>query len=123
GDTILLPNTFISGATYAGLHIIGQNALGITLIGGDVQSCYKWGILCEAGQAFVYGTSFQNQNNGPDEQINQIWTDGADIGSSSGSGGGGVCEIRDTRSESDVAVNSIGNNVYVDHAFVNGGDL
>ncbi len=65
GDTILLNNDLFIGCTEAGLATGNgaYNALSITLIGGDVQDCRRYGIKTVGGSVYVYGTSFQNSDN------------------------------------------------------------
>ncbi|MDB5439638.1 MAG: hypothetical protein JWM33_2065, partial [Caulobacteraceae bacterium] len=116
GDTILVDNCFFGGASLAGLAVgetSSQNALGITIHGGDFQACLPHGILVFGGQVFVQNTSFQNQAYGSSR--NQIALGGADLTVRSGSGVAGFSVMRDIRSESDVLVHAEGG-LYLDNA-------
>lgn len=116
GDTILVDNCFFGGASLAGLAVgetSSQNALGITIHGGDFQNCLPHGILVFGGQVFVQNTSFQNQAFG--SARNQIALGGADLTVRGGSGVAGFSVMRDIRSESDVLVHAEGG-LYLDNA-------
>lgn len=116
GDTILIDNCLFGGASLAGLAVgetSSQNALGITVHGGDFQACLPHGVLVFGGQVFIDNTSFQNQAwNSP---RNQIALGGADVTVRGGSGVSGFSAMRNIRSESDVLVHAEGG-MHVDNA-------
>lgn len=118
GDTILIDNCFFGGASLAGVAvgaIKAQNALGITIHGGDFQACLPHGVLVFGGQVFIDGTSFQNQAwNSP---RNQIALGGADVTVRGGSGVSGFSAMRNIRSEGDVLVHAEGG-MHIDNASV-----
>lgn len=116
GDTILIDNCYFGGASLAGLAVgatSAQNALGITIHGGDFQACLPHGILVFGGQVFVDNTSFQNQ--AWNSARNQIALGGADVTVRGGSGVSGFSAMRNIRSESEVLVHAEGG-MHVDNA-------
>ncbi len=104
GDTITFINPGFFGANAdTAILLGGSNCLGITILGGDIQGFVHTGIAGN-GQVFVYGMSFQNQNqcDGFAPVLNQYTTFGADISLDTGSGPSGASTLKDIRSESDI---------------------
>ncbi|HEY1749889.1 MAG TPA: hypothetical protein VGG29_01410 [Caulobacteraceae bacterium] len=105
GDTITWLNPiFVGVAPDYCLSLGGANALGIAIIDGDFQGCTHDAIVASHGQAFVYGTSFQDQATPLDftPVISQLTTFGADLHVRAGQGPTGASKFQEVRSEGDV---------------------
>jgi hypothetical protein len=111
GDTITFINPLVLGCMQ-GLVAGGPNALSITIIDGDFQSCWKDAIATGGGTIFCYGTSFQNQGASyfSYPQQNQVTLGGADFHVYGGSGGTARNKLDAVRSESNVLMTDVSAN-------------
>lgn len=128
GDDIIFVNPEFSAfaADYC-LWVNGANALGIQIIGGDMQGCTHDAIRNTNGAIFVRGTTMENQQTytGFTPVINQIGSGGADF-HSTGAFGGFTAEnkLEDVRSEGDVGMLcDVAATCFADDVQVNAGDI